>query len=137
MLKMIFGRSGYGKTEYVFNSIKTLVGEDKKDILLLTPEQYSLVSERRLLTDLGEAGVSCVEKSSFSRIADSVKRIYGSEGIPVLSKGSKAVLMMQAIEKSKDGLCLFSKKLDSAALDRKSTRLNSIHTDISRMPSSA
>lgn len=115
MLKMIFGRSGYGKTEYVFNSIKTLVGEGKKDILLLTPEQYSLVSERRLLTDLGEAGVSCVENSSFSRIADSVKRIYGSEGIPVLSKGSKAVLMMQAIEKTKDGLCLFSKKLDSAA----------------------
>ncbi len=115
MLKMIFGRSGYGKTEYVFKSIKTLVGEGKKNILLLTPEQYSLVSERRLLTDLGEAGVSCVENSSFSRIADSVKRIYGSEGIPVLSKGSKSVLMMQAIEKSKDRLYLFSKKLDSAA----------------------
>lgn len=112
---MIFGRSGYGKTEYVFNSIKKLVKEGNKDILLLTPEQYSLISERRLLTDLGEAGVSCVENSSFSRMSDNVKRMYGSEGIPVLSKGSKAVLMMQAIEKSKDKLCLFSKKLDSSS----------------------
>lgn len=114
MLKMVFGRSGYGKTEYVFNNIKKLVEQGKKNILLLTPEQYSFISERRLLEELGEDGVSAIDNSSFSRISNAVKREYGCEGIPVLSKGSKAVLMMQAIECVKDRLCLFSKKLDSA-----------------------
>lgn len=115
MLKLIFGRSGYGKTEYVFKSINELVKQGKQDILLLTPEQYSLVCERRLLTDLGESGVSAVENSSFTRISNTVKREYGCEQLPVLSKGGKAAVMMQAIEKSRDKLCLFSKRLDSSA----------------------
>lgn len=112
MLKMVFGRSGYGKTEYVFNTIKELVRQGNRKILLLTPEQYSLVCERRLLTDLGEQGICAVENSSFTRLADSVKKEYGGYSIPVLSKGGKAVLMMQAIEKARDGLTLFNRKLD-------------------------
>lgn len=123
MLKMVFGRSGYGKTEYVFNRIKELVREGKKNILLLTPEQYSLVCERRLLTDLGEQGICAVENSSFTRLSDSVKKEYGGYSIPVLSKGGKAVLMMQAIEKSKDGLTLFNRKLDSSAFVHSMTKI--------------
>lgn len=115
MINMVFGRSGYGKTEYVFNCVKKLVKNGKRDILLLTPEQYSLVCERRLLSELGEKGISAVDNMSFSRLSDAVKREYGGSNIPVLSKGGKAVLMMQAIEHSKDKLCLFSKKLDSLA----------------------
>lgn len=113
MLKMVLGRSGYGKTEYVFNRIKNLVMNGEDNILLITPEQYSLVCERRLLSDLGESSVSLVENSSFSRINDDVKRKFGGETLPVLSKGGKTVLMQRAIEESKDSLCLFSKKLDS------------------------
>lgn len=115
MLKMVFGRSGYGKTEYVFNSIKKLTQQKSENILLITPEQYSLISERRLLLELGEAGVCAVDNSSFSRISNAVKREYGGECLTSLSKGSKAVLMMQAIEKSRDNLCLFGKNIDSSA----------------------
>lgn len=115
MLKLVFGRSGYGKTEYVFSKIKQLVENGEKDILLLTPEQYSLVCERRLLSDLGEAGISAVENSSFSRLSDSASRLYGGFGTPILSKGSKAILMMKAVEQSKESLTLFNKKLNSAS----------------------
>lgn len=114
MLKIVFGRSGYGKTEYVFNSIKSLVDKGVNDIILITPEQFSLVSERRLLTDLGESGVSCVNNSSFTRLSNDVKREYGAENYPLLSKGGKAVLMIQAIDSAKDRLTLFNKKLDSS-----------------------
>ena len=136
MLKMVFGRSGCGKTEYVFKQIKKLADEGRRDILLLTPEQYSLVCERRLLTDLGEGGISAVQNCSFSSISNDVKRQY-SDGdvIPVLSKGSKAVLMMQAIENAKEKLRLFSRRLDSSAFvnsmikiydEMKSCNLNSV-----------
>lgn len=113
MLNFVFGRSGFGKTEYVFRNIRTLVKNGEDNILLITPEQYSLVAERRLLTDLGESKISCVENCSFSRISNEVKRIWGSGALPVLSKGAKAVIMMQAIDKVKDALMLFNRHLDS------------------------
>ena len=67
MLQLILGRSGSGKTEYVFSQIKKLVENGEQNILLLTPEQYSFISERRLLKDLGESRVNSVENGSFSR----------------------------------------------------------------------
>ena len=70
MLNMIFGRSGSGKTEYVFSRINELVSQGKGNILLLTPEQFSLSAERRLLTELGTNRISGVENGSFSRISE-------------------------------------------------------------------
>lgn len=113
MLKFVFGRSGTGKTEYVFNEIKALAENGEKNILLLTPEQYSLVAERRLLDDLGEKNIGVVDNFSFSRISDDVKAKYGDSSLPTLSKGGKVVLMSQAVEKCKNDFLLFNKNLDS------------------------
>ena len=92
MLKFVFGRSGCGKSDYVFNQIKELAICGENNILLLTPEQYSLVAERRLLNDLGEDKVNCVDNSSFSRISNDVRRKYGSDALPTLSKAAKCCL---------------------------------------------
>ena len=113
MLELVFGPSGYGKTEYVFNSIKSLVLKENREVMLITPEQFSLVAERRLLTDLSEKNVRLVDNSSFSRLSDTVRREFGSEPFPVLSKGGKAVMMMKAIDLCRDNLVLFGKRLDS------------------------
>lgn len=113
MLNLVLGRSGSGKTEYVFSRIKELTAGGNDNILLITPEQYSLISERRLLSVLGESRMSYVDNSSFSRISNDVKRKYGGDGLPVLSKGGKVILMSQAIDNVKDSLVLFNKKLDS------------------------
>lgn len=113
LLKLVFARSGYGKSEYVFSHIKKLVEGGQEDILLITPEQYSLVCEKKLLTELGEHGITKVDNSSFSRITDDVRRKYGSDSLPTLSKGGKAVMMMRAIDLVKENLQLFNKHLDS------------------------
>lgn len=113
LLKLVFARSGYGKSEFVFSHIKKLVEGGQEDILLITPEQYSLVCEKKLLTELGEHGITKVDNSSFSRITDDVRRKYGSDSLPTLSKGGKAVMMMRAIELVKENLQLFNKHLDS------------------------
>lgn len=113
MLKFVFGRSGCGKSDYVFNQIKELAFGGENNILLLTPEQYSLVAERRLLNDLGEDKVNCVDNSSFSRISNDVRRKYGSDALPTLSKGGKVILMCKAIDNCKENFQLFNKNLDS------------------------
>ncbi|MCC8072660.1 MAG: hypothetical protein LIO62_00825, partial [Clostridiales bacterium] len=83
------------------------------NIMLITPEQYSLVAERRLLKTLGESKMACVENSGFSRISNEVKRKYGGDNLPILTKGGKAIIMTQAIDAVSSSLTLFTKKLDT------------------------
>lgn len=115
MLQLILGRSGSGKTEYVFSQIKKLVENGEQNILLLTPEQYSFISERRLLKDLGESRVNSVENGSFSRLSNEISRRYGSAPLPILTKGAKAVVFKKACENIKDELKLFGKNIDNVA----------------------
>lgn len=113
MLQLVLGRAGYGKTEYVFRSIKSLVDSGEKNIMLITPEQFSFVSERRLLSDLGESRVNLVENTSFSRLSNEISRLYGGDRLPVLTKGARAVMMKKAIQTVQDSLVLFNKNVNS------------------------
>ena len=40
MLQLVFGRSGYGKTEYIRNRIADKIDRGETQVLLITPEQY-------------------------------------------------------------------------------------------------
>lgn len=115
MLRFVFGRSGYGKTEYCFNKIEKLVKSGEENILLITPEQYNFTAERRLLSALGESGINKVVNSSFSRLCNEASRIYGGDKLPVVSKGAKAVLMKKAIDIVSEELKVFNKKINSSS----------------------
>lgn len=115
MLRFIFGRSGYGKTEYCFNEIEKLVKCGEENILLITPEQYNFTAERRLLSALGESEINKVDNSSFSRLGNEVSRIYGGDSLPVISNGAKAVLMKKAIDSVGEELKVFNKKINSSS----------------------
>ncbi len=115
MLQLVLGRAGSGKTEYVFQSIKKLVDSGERNLLLIVPEQFSFVSEKRLLMDLGESQVNEVEYASFSRLAGEILKENGGDQLPTLSKGAKAVMMRQAIEAVQDQLTLFHKNIFSSS----------------------
>lgn len=115
MLRLVLGRAGSGKTEYVFSSIKKLVEQGEDNILLLTPEQFSFVSEQRLLRDLGESKINCVQNMSFSGLSKEIYNIYGKNPLPILSKGSKAVVFKTACSLCRDELTVFSKNIDNIA----------------------
>ncbi|MBR3737669.1 MAG: hypothetical protein IKN26_02920, partial [Eubacterium sp.] len=113
MLNLILGRAGSGKTELVFSKIKSLADGSNNDIILIIPEQFSFISERRLLADLGESRVNCVSSLSFSRLANEISRIYGGDNLPVLKKGARAVMMKRAIQSVQDSLVLFENNISS------------------------
>ena len=113
MLNLIYGRAGSGKTEYVFSSIKALAESKNNDIVLITPEQFSFISERRLLKELGESRINCVSNLSFSRLSNEISRMYGGDNLPVLTKGARAVMMKKAIHTVQDSLVLFNKNINS------------------------
>ncbi len=113
MLNLVLGRAGSGKTEFVFSKIKNIVENGNEDVILLTPEQFSFISERRLLSDLGESRINRVSNLSFSRLSNEISRIYGGDKLPVLTKGARAVMMKKAIQTVSDSLVLFDKNCDS------------------------
>lgn len=115
MLQLVLGRAGSGKTEYVFSEIKKLVKQGEQNILLITPEQFSFVSEQRLLYDLGEDRINCVQNLSFSRLAREIYNIYGKNPLPILSKGSKAVIFKSACSLCSDELTVFKNNVDNIA----------------------
>lgn len=115
MLQLVLGRAGSGKTEYTFSTIKELVENGEKDILLLTPEQYSFIAERRLLKELGENRVNCVTNGSFSRLSNEINKEYGGSKLPILSKGAKAVVFKKACESVKDDLVVFGKNVSNVS----------------------
>ena len=45
-LRIIYGKSGSGKSEYCFNEIAKLVQKEKK-IYIITPEQFSFTAEKK------------------------------------------------------------------------------------------
>ena len=99
MLQLVFGRSGYGKTEYIRNRIADKIDRGETQVLLITPEQYSFISEYSLLEQLGEARAHAVRCLSFSRLCDECDRLYGADGRKPLTKGGKAILMKRPLTK--------------------------------------
>ena len=93
MLQLVFGRSGYGKTEYIRNRIADKIDRGETQVLLITPEQYSFISEYSLLEQLGEARAHAVRCLSFSRLCDECDRLYGADGRKPLTKGGKALYL--------------------------------------------
>lgn len=113
MLHFILGRSGFGKTEYVFSDIEKRVSDSEEGIVLLLPEQFSFISESRLLRSLGEKNMAKVDCLSFSRLSNEIKRLYGGEILPTISKGGKSILMKRAIDSVSDSFSLFGKNINS------------------------
>ncbi|MCL2096065.1 MAG: exodeoxyribonuclease V subunit gamma [Oscillospiraceae bacterium] len=80
MIYRIFGKSGYGKSEYLYEKIKEKIGEfpDRRfDIFLVVPEQRTLVTERKVLDRFGNAANLRVEVLGFDRMSNRVSRKVG------------------------------------------------------------
>ncbi len=44
-LQLILGRSGTGKSEYIYNEIKERI-DNKEKLYIITPEQFSFTAEK-------------------------------------------------------------------------------------------
>ena len=110
MLQLVFGRSGYGKTEYIRNRIADKIDRGETQVLLITPEQYSFISEYSLLEQLGDALTRLATSNREQIIRSSV--VFK---VPPISRRFKAILMKTAIDQVRPDLELFEKKGSSAA----------------------
>lgn len=114
MTRLILGRSGSAKTEYIFKQIADAAAREK-EIVFIVPEQCSFVSEYRLLEMLGEQKMKQVSCQSFRGLVHEVQGVYGGRTPHALSRGAKAVCMKKAIELCAPQLQLYKKNTSSNA----------------------
>lgn len=102
-LKLVYGRSGSGKTQYLLDEIKEEINKDKK-IYVIVPEQFSFSMEKRLLDTVNTGSIMNAEVLTLSRMATRVIAEVGGENKGRLSKIGKAMIIYSCMEKLKSKL---------------------------------
>lgn len=67
-LRLIYGRAGTGKSQFCFEEITKNI-KKKNKIYIITPEQFSYISEKKLLESLENKAVINAEVLTFNRMA--------------------------------------------------------------------
>ena len=101
-LRLVYGKSGTGKSTYIFNEIKDKINGDSK-IYIITPEQFSFTAERELLNTVGTGSALNAEVLTFNRMSYRVMNEVGGSTKTALSPCGKAMLIYNILlnEKSK------------------------------------
>ena len=115
-MKLIYGRAGSGKSEYIFQDIKEKIKENKNKIYIITPEQFSFTAERRLIETLEESATTQVEVLSFERMAYRVINETVKNTKDKIEKSGKAMIVFNAINKNQKQLQFLGKSLENVDL---------------------
>ena len=98
-LRLIYGRSGSGKSSFIYDEIETKINEDNK-IYIITPEQFSFTAEKKLMDHTNGAVINA-EVLTFNRMAYRVLKETGGNIKQSLSKCGKAMLIYDILSKNK------------------------------------
>ena len=100
--ELIYGRSGTGKSHYIYEDIKRNISNKK--IFLIVPEQYNLTAEKMLFEVTEKKALINVEVLTLSRMAYRVMtEVYGKEEVK-LSLSGKNMLIYDILTKEKSNL---------------------------------
>ncbi len=96
MINFVFGRAGFGKSQYVLDKIKHDIA--KSDIAyLIVPEQQTVLWEARTARELPPSAQLNFEVFNFTRLANRVFRKFGGLSYNYINSGARALMMQSAI----------------------------------------
>lgn len=107
-LRIIYGKSGSGKSEYCFSEIAKLIEKEKK-IYIITPEQFSFTAEKKLMDAIDTKAVLNAEVITLSRMAHRVLQEKGGNKSTQLTKCGKSMLIYSILSEYKKELRFLSK----------------------------
>lgn len=110
-LRLIYGKSGCGKSEYYFKEIAKNVNKEK--IYMIVPNQMALMAEKRLMEKADNLALVNTEVITFSRMAFRVRNEIGGAKKTNLSKSGKAMLLYDILSKCKDNLNFLGKNAEN------------------------
>ena len=113
--RLIYGKSGVGKSTYMYNEIKEKINCENK-IYIITPEQFSFTAEKKLLETLGNRAVLNAEVLTFNRMAYRVASEVGGTAKVELSSSGKAMLIYNILASKKSKLKFLGKSEENIDL---------------------
>ncbi len=111
-LRIVYGLSGSGKSEYCFNKIEDIVNNTKAKVIYMVPEQYSLQAERVVSDRFAKKAMDRVEVLGFERLASKVFSLVGPSLCDYLDDNAKIMLVEKVLLKLKGKLTYFSTGAD-------------------------
>ena len=112
-LKIIYGKSGSGKSTYLFNYIKNIISNPQK-IYIITPEQFSYTSERKLLESTNGAAINA-EVLTFSRMAHRVITETGNN-LKNIEPFGRSMLIYDILDNKKKELKFLGKNMQNVEI---------------------
>lgn len=97
MVNFIIGRSGSGKSRTVCEMISNEIKNTSKGIVLLVPEQQTVVWETRMAEMLPPSANLRLEITNFTRLSNSVFREFGGLTDTLIDEGSRTLLVWRAM----------------------------------------
>ena len=107
MLKLVYGKSGSGKTTYLYEDIKNNI--DKEKIFLIVPEQSNLKAEQKLFEYLKVDSLFNVQVLTLSRLGVRILDDVGGDDLVEINNSSKAMVIYDILLKEKDNLNFLGK----------------------------
>ena len=105
-LRIIYGKAGSGKSEFIYREINEKLKENKK-IFIITPEQFSFTAEQKLMQN--RKSVINAEVITFNRLAYRVINEIGGVIHTNLTKCGKAMLIYSILQAQKNNLIFLNK----------------------------
>ena len=116
MIHRIFGRSGYGKSEYLYEAIKKVMDENPNgqfDIFIIVPEQETVTIERRIVDKFGNAANLRIEVLNFSRMSNRISRKLGGMIYDYADSAIKKLVMNKILKLLEPNLSFYAKVYDN------------------------
>ena len=109
----IIGAASSGKTKFVYNDIiEKAIKDDRKTIIIIVPEQFTLQTQKDLVTLHPNQGIMNIEVLSFQRLAYRIFEEVGQPKKNPLDDMGKSMVLKKVAEEVKDDLIYFNKTLN-------------------------
>jgi len=118
MINFITGRCGTGKSRMVSDSIVREINSGSRDVVLIVPEQQTVVWETKMASRLPTSANFRLEITNFTRLANSVFREYGGLAESVVDDGTRALLIWRAMISVWDQLRVYSSGRNESEISR-------------------
>lgn len=104
----IIGPSGSGKSEYVYDSACEKAGDRSENIKIIVPEQYTLETEKQIISKSRTGGLLNISVLSFNRLAYKGLSKIGGGNIPVIDEEIKNIFIRKIINDGKGELKIYN-----------------------------
>lgn len=108
MVNFIIGRCGSGKSTMVCDAIVREIREGKRQVVLIVPEQQTVVWETKMANLLPPSANFRLEITNFTRLANSVFREVGGLADTVVDNGTRSLLIWRAMLSVWDQLTVYN-----------------------------